>query len=301
MQNLANFTSAEGVVVGSALLILCAAPTVLAWSDARRRRRAVAEAAARERAIAEAAARQALLPGLSGQVPVRDLADPHQLWDEPTVTVESEVLTMAPAMAAVIPVFEMPTESSAPPALEAPPVVAELTESLVADEPAPPAIADVNQSMAAAEMPAPLSIAGADEPPRISAATEPRVEAVPEPAPVQRFEFCLQELRRVRLPNWPPAEVHADPVRSEVWHEGERLAAQRQREIGEATLVSSQRAQSSCLGSAEADATSIRLSFLLFPVLWPSTETQATAEAVFEINRSDGTIRSHVNNLQHSS
>jgi hypothetical protein len=252
MQNLANITAVEVGVVGSALLILCVAPTMLAWSDAWRRRRVLAKAAS-EAAAREVAAREAAVPAPSA--PTSD--EIQQRWDAPTVTVDADVLDAPPALAADAAVFAVPESTPAAAPTEAAPA----TEST---EPAP---------------------------------VEP-VNEPPAPVEPQGIQFCLQELRRVRLPNWPPAEVQEDPLRSEVWREAERLAALHEHEIGAAPLTSPHPVHSSCLGSAQADAAGMRLHFLLFPVLWPSTAEQATAEAVFEIEP-DGKMRSHVNSLRH--
>jgi hypothetical protein len=258
MQNLANIRPVEVVVVGSALFVLCVAPAVLAWSDARRRRKMLARAAVPELAVL--APQPAATP---------NLADVQQLWDEPTVTVDADMLAVPSAVPVVAPVA-----APQPAAVFALPVE-------------PPAAAPID---------APPPIAEAQTPPTAEPASQPHTFAEP-----RRYQFCLQELRRVRLPNWPPAEVLDDPARNEVWREAERLAVQRQQEITATPLASPQRAQSSCLGSAEADAAGMRLRFLLFPVLWPSTEGQATAEAVFEIDRATGEIRSWVNTLRRSS
>src|SRR5262245_38512599 len=102
MQNLANITSTEVVVAGSAVLVLCVAPTVLAWSDAWRRRKALAkaaaleaaalDAAARDAAAREAAAREAAAREAALRAPAADLMSFQQLWDEPTATVPPDVL-----------------------------------------------------------------------------------------------------------------------------------------------------------------------------------------------------------------
>lgn len=294
MQNLPNITSVEGVVVGSAMLVLWIAPAVLGWSDARRRRKVLAMAAAREAALVREAAvaleaeraREAALareaelsvspPAVAATAPgMVDL----QLWDEPTVTVDLEDLGAPAAAPSPAAVSEVPVE---------PPAAAPIEVALPIAE-------------AAAAPPIPEVVAAPPIPQVIEA---PRPEPVSEPQPpaeTPRFQFCLQELRRVRLASWPPVEVQEDTVRSEIWRDAERLAAERQREIGALPLASPHQAQSSCLGSAEADAVAVRLHFLLFPVLWPSTEEQATAEAVFEIDRASGAIRSHVNSLRRSS
>jgi hypothetical protein len=247
MQNLANIKPVEVVVVGSALLVLCVAPAVLAWSDARRRRKVLARAAVPEPVVS------APPPVAAAATP--SLADVQQVWDEPTVTVDADMLPAPAAPLQPAAEFALPVEPPAAAPIDAPPAVAEA--------PAPPPAEPVREAQTVAEPP--------------------------------RYQFCLQELRRVRLPNWPPAEVHDDPARSAVWREAERLVVQRQQEINAMPLASTQRAQSSCLGFAEADAAGMRLRFLLFPLLWPSTEEQATAEAVFEVDRTTGEIRSRVN------
>ncbi len=235
MQNLPNITPVEVVTVGSAMLILCVAPAVLAWSDVRRRRKALRMTLAREAAV-----------------PPQPAAPPE--WrNELPLTVVADGIAAATAVPPAAAVFEVPTETAVPA------MVPEPAAALVAENEPSPAAPD------------------ADQP---------------------RCQFCLQELRRVRLPDWPPADVRNDPLRGEVWREAERLAEHRQREITAMPLSSPQRAQSSCLGAAEADDACVRLHFLLFPVLWPSTEAQATAEAVFEVDRTSGAIRGWVNSLR---
>jgi hypothetical protein len=235
MQNLPNITPVEVVTVGSAMLVLCVAPAVLAWSDARRRRKALSVALARAAAV-----------------PPQPAAPP-ELGNEPLPMVVADGLAAATAVPPAAAVFEVPTETAVPA------MVSEPATALVAENEPSPVAPD------------------ADQP---------------------RYQFCLQELRRVRLPDWPPADVRNDPVRGAVWREAERLAEHRQREITAMPLSSPQRAQSSCLGSAEADDACVRLHFLLFPVLWPSTEEQAAAEAVFEIDRTSDAIRGWVNSLR---
>jgi len=271
MQNWANITPVEVVAVGSAMLVLCVAPTVLAWSDTRRRRKALAQAAA-----LEAAARAALIPPPVEPPPVAaavapSLMDLQVTWDEPTATVNTDLLD-APVAAAV-----------AAAALEAP---------VPAPVEPPASLAEAPAVEAAAEPPQPIE-------PAIESPTP--AEPMDEPAAVGApFAFCLQDLRRVRLPNWPPPEVNDDPVRSAVWRDAERLAAQHAQAIGAAALTSPQPVQSSCLGAAEADGTCTRLRFFLFEVLWPSTAEQAIAEAVFEIEADGATIRSSVRRLRRS-
>ena len=180
MQNLPNITSVEGVVVGSAVLVLWWRRRG-GWSDARRRRKVLALAAAREAAWRGGGlAREALVgtapPGMAGR-----RAEPGgsaELWDEPTVTVGADALSAAPPQPADAIVFEAPAE---------PPATIEALPSTPVEAPPP-----------AAEAPLPVQEVPAQE---------VAVSAPPPAAEAPRFPFCLQELRRVRLPNWPPAEV----------------------------------------------------------------------------------------------
>ncbi len=109
-----------------------------------------------------------------------------------------------------------------------------------------------------------------------------------------RYPLQLRDLRRVRLRDWPPAAVRDDPERNRVWEEAQRAAEEKQAVIGSTPLSSPFAAQSACLGSAEEHDSTLQLRFLLFPVLWPVSEEQAAAEAVFEIDRVSGEIHGHI-------
>jgi hypothetical protein len=122
-------------------------------------------------------------------------------------------------------------------------------------------------------------------------------EAVPVPDAV-RHRFQLQDLRRVRLRDWPPAAVRNDPARARVWHEAERVLQEHYAAISSTVLSAPHPAQSSCLGSAEEDGANLRLRFLLFPVLWPVSEDEAVAEAVFDVDRGGGEMRCRVERLK---
>ena len=129
------------------------------------------------------------------------------------------------------------------------------------------------------------------------AADSPHAAAAGEgssPAVSGRYSLQLQDLRRVRLRDWPPATVRNDPERSRVWQEAQHAADEHESSIGSTILSSPYPAQSTCLGAAEAEGSKLRLRFLLFPVLWPLAAEQATAEAVFEIDRASGAIHSWV-------
>jgi hypothetical protein len=143
------------------------------------------------------------------------------------------------------------------------------------------------------EMAAPEVVSAAAPPVAESVQDQPRSEPVPLQEPA-RYPFQLQDLRRVRLRDWPPAAVRTDPERSRVWREAEQVAQEHESAISSAPLSASYPMQSSCLGAAEAEGSKFRLRFLLFPVLWPVTEDQAPAEAVFEVDRAEGVLRSWV-------
>jgi len=112
-------------------------------------------------------------------------------------------------------------------------------------------------------------------------------QAVEGAAPHQ---FRLEELRRARLADWPPAAVRGDAERSRLWQEGERLAAQHERMIASLLLASPYPAQSSCVGTVNADGARYFLHYLLFPTLWPVEANQAVAEVIFEIDPASGDV-----------
>jgi len=273
MQNWTNITPVEVVTVGSAMLIVCVAPSVLAWSDTRRRRRQLARAAA-----LEAAARAAAFP--TGETAaVASFMDTSQAWDEPTVTVDADVIGAPVVLPMEAAVFEVP-----PDAVAEIPVAGEEHRQPTEehhDAPVSPPTVAVAEPLQPPEPPGASAVA--PEPPP---AAEPAEE---EPWSGDGVTFCLQDLRRVRLPNWPPTEVTADPVRSATWRDAEHLAARYQAGIGTTRLVAPEAVRASCLGAAEAEAACTRLRFYLFEALWPSTAEQAIAEAVFEVEP-DGTV-----------
>jgi hypothetical protein len=126
-----------------------------------------------------------------------------------------------------------------------------------------------------------------------TAAPAPAPEA-PRPEESARYHFRLQDLRRVRLRDWPPSAVRNDPEQQRVWHEAEALAEDHESAVSVTVLSSPYPAQSVCLGAAGGEGSKLRLRFLLFPVLWPAHEEQALAEAIFEVDRSAGEVRSWI-------
>ena len=179
---------------------------------------------------------------------------------------------------------DSPAESSGPEIGSAEPLP-EDTVGQMLDEPA--------DTMAAS--PTPLSstdtleTSPATEAPRY----ELRGEEAPSPEP-EHYRIQLQDLRRVRLRDWPSAMVRNDPERNRAWQEGQRAAEEYQSLIGSTVLSSPCAAQSACLGFAEEHGSTLQLRFLLFPILWPVSDEQAVAEAVFEVDRVSGELHSQV-------
>ncbi|MFQ5665095.1 MAG: hypothetical protein ACE5I7_01560 [Candidatus Binatia bacterium] len=128
------------------------------------------------------------------------------------------------------------------------------------------------------------------------------------PAPIElrplegpaRHCFHLQDLHPAHLPNWPPAAIRDDPERSRCWREAERIWERYHTAIHSAAIWSPYPARSSCLGAAELDGAKVCLRLFLFPVLWPVSQHQAVAQAVFEIDCVQGTVRGWVDALRAS-
>jgi hypothetical protein len=135
------------------------------------------------------------------------------------------------------------------------------------------------------------------------AAVEPAAPAV-MPAELHplsgtpRHRFRLDDLHLAQLPDWPPAAIRNDPERSGRRQEAEQAAQPYRTRILEAFILSPYPARSYCLGSADAEASELRFAFLLFPVVWPVSQNQAVAQAVFRIERSTREIRGWVDALR---
>ncbi len=110
--------------------------------------------------------------------------------------------------------------------------------------------------------------------------------------------FRLDDLHRVELTDWPPPAVRNDPERSRSWREAEQIAEQYRATIRVATIASPYPARSHCLGAAGADPSQVQLSYLLFPVLWPVSQNQAVAQAIFRIDRVTGAVLGWVDALR---
>jgi len=136
-----------------------------------------------------------------------------------------------------------------------------------------------------------------DSIPTSSAPPLPAVELQPLSGTAQH-RFQLDHLHRTQLPDWPPAAIRTDPERRRLRQEAEHDAAPYEARVNAATIGAPYPARSYCLGAADADASELRLSFLLFPVVWPASQNQAVAQAVFRIDRVTGEIRGWVDALR---
>jgi len=165
--------------------------------------------------------------------------------------------------------------------------------SAQAPEPEPDAAGFASELQGKADAPA-----SATTPSEVSAADA--VLEIQPLAAVGRYRFRLQDLRRTQLPDWPPAVVRHDAERQRMWQEAERIADQYRGKINEATILSPYPARAFCLGAAEVDGPVVRLRYLLFPSVWPVSENQAVAEAVFEIDRGRAEVRGWVDALHTS-
>lgn len=115
---------------------------------------------------------------------------------------------------------------------------------------------------------------------------------------VARHRFRIDDLHQAQLPDWPPAAIRDDPERSRSRSEAEQAAEPYRARVREAVIVSPYPARAHCLGAADADVSEVRLSFLLFPVVWPVSQNQAVAQAVFRIDRVTGALRGWVDALR---
>jgi len=272
MQNLPNILPAEVTIVCAAFVLLCIAPVVLAWSDRRRRRRLERQAAA----AAVVAAPMSGAEALSAWSVAGDTGDASQVAPTP-----SEPLTdhSDSFRALDVPPVEHQTPAPVDARLdEAPSEIASHSPELLRIMSELPPVAEA--SVAPAEVAGGVAMASPHTPEPIS------------------HRFQLQDLRRVRLRDWPPTAVRDDPERLRIWHEAEALFHEQQAAINAVVLTSPMRAESCCLGAAETDGTRYRLCFFLFPVLWPVSDAQAAAHAVFEIDRGGSDIRGWVEDLQ---
>jgi hypothetical protein len=261
MQNLPTITPAEIAVVAAAVLLFYVLPVLFSWNDARRRWRLQRQVQMNhDAALAAAAAHPAD-------------AEPRPIWPESIPTSIPESATGMEEMATAAehspadnhPVFAA-AERSAPPELSAPtaPAAAE-----------PPSLA-----------PVPL-----DSQWRIPSEILP-LEGMP------RHHFRLADLHQAHLPNWPPALTASEPERQQAWRDAEGIGQAHHQTVASVPIASPYPARSVCLGSAESNGSNVRLRYLLFPALWPFSQNQAVAQAVFELDRDRREIRGWVDALR---
>jgi len=269
MQSWPNITPVEVAVVCSAALLLCFLPSVLALGDSRRQRR-------RGRALlAEVAAQRQAVETGGVIVSPEAFVGTAGGWTEAPQAVEAPVAIAPEASAADM----APAHESAAPVMVAPAAVETAAASGVLHaEPVP-------STPSTAVPPAP-----APEEPVLAPAHEP------ESHQAAAYTLRLDELRRVKLPSWPPQEVRDDPERKRVWDEAVRLADQPL--ITRMQLPSPRAAESACLSAVENNGSTLRLRFLLFADLWPVAAEQATAEAVFDVDSANGDVRAVVRSLR---
>lgn len=166
------------------------------------------------------------------------------------------------------------------------------TESIAPSLATPEGIALDSDMVAVASAPAAL-------PPESGVvAQEPQPLEIQPLDGVWRHSFRLQDLHEARLPGWPPAAIRDDPERDRLWREGERVSEQHRDVVLSATVHSPYPARARCLGAVEADGSKLRLRFLLFPVVWPVSQNQAVAQAVFDVDPGQNVIRGWVDALQ---
>jgi hypothetical protein len=270
LANLPNVTMPEMIVLAAAALFLTITPAAVAWSDAMRRRRALAASP-----VGGAAATASLLPPL-----------PAPVLETPLLV---ETMVAAEEIEAPAASPDILSDWDAAPAYAA----SEETAKLAPDDvdvvtAAAPAALTASQPQASMELPA-----AAEAPPSAQWVSVGPL-AAPEPAADGARRFQLLELRQARLATWPPAAVWEHPEHRRLWEEGERLAAKYDREISSATLSWSQQLQSTAYGGVDTDGTTYRLRFLLFEEMWPPSADQAQAAAIFEIAPTAGVSRSWV-------
>ena len=161
--------------------------------------------------------------------------------------------------------------------------------ALAAEEPVTAQSAETLQASAA-------DVPGAPAEPSVAPAA---LELQPLATPA-RHRFRLQDLHRTQLSDWPPAVIRHDAERNRVWQEAARVAEEYRAMIDDATILSPYPARATCLGGGEVDGPIVRLRYLLFPSVWPVSENQAVAEAVFEVDRTHAGIRGWVDALRAS-
>ena len=240
-----SITPAEIVVVSTAVLILYVVPFLLASIDKRQRHR---------------------LPVWSATVTVTEPPD-QVATATPTVDVpsaraaETAQCRDAEAASPEEPASTAREDGARAPVVEAP----ELAAPIAATECAP----DTSEPTA-------------DATPAGNGPESPAFEPFAGDA---GYQFRLEDLRRVRFPDWP------DAAGGHLWRDAERVADAHRADVFGSVLLSPYPIRSACRGGVEQEHSTLRLSYLLFPSLWPASRDQAVAQARFEIDMESGTVR----------
>jgi hypothetical protein len=253
----------EVAVVAAAVVLFYFVPVAVAWRDEARRRKLL-----RQEAAACASARLS------------------EIGRDTTVAPLAEALPPEPGAAAADSELPGKLDSSAN-VLGAAPVA---ETALPGEEPVTVQVLQTAQVDRAADLAPTIP-----EPSVACAALEVQPRATPG-----RHRFRLQDLHRTQLPDWPPAVVRHDAERNRMWQEAERIAEEYRDRIDAATISSPYPARATCLGAAEVDGPVVRLRYLLFPSVWPVSENQAVAQAVFEVDRARAEIHGWVDALRAS-
>jgi len=142
-------------------------------------------------------------------------------------------------------------------------------------------------------------------PPAVASASAPLGGVLSTPLPElqplsgeSQYRFRLDELHGASLSDWPPAAIRNDPERRRLRQEAEQAMQAHAARLRSVVIASPYPARSYCLGAADVDASELRLSFLLFPVVWPVSQNQAVAQAVFRVDGLTGTIHGWVDALR---
>jgi hypothetical protein len=213
-------------------------------------------------------------------------ADEHRRRRLQRAALAAEALRVGSTLEATGPLPDAP--ASEPPPAEA------LQHADAAYAPPPDAVA-VLPTMEPGSMPGPVLATEA------AAATPVPPAIPPELQPLSgtpRHSFRLDDLHLAQLPDWPPVAIRNDPERSGRRREAEQAAGPYWTRIRETLILSPYPARSYCLGTADAEVSELRLSFLLFPVVWPVAQDQAVAQAAFRVDRITGEIRGWVDALR---
>ncbi len=177
---------------------------------------------------------------------------------------------------------------------EAPPLDANLAPP---PEPAPSGLSSAAPVIAPQHSPEP-PVASESESVPVSVPTAAASTELLPLSGVARHRFRLDDLHRAQLSDWPPAAIRNDAELSRLRQEAEQATTAYAASLNAVIIASPYPARSQCLGAAAADAAELRLSFFLFPGVWPVSQNQAVAQAVLRIDRLTGTIHGWVDALR---